>query len=99
MLIVGVAELASVDTLGVILLFVSVFVLDIEGTTTHSTARTHAALLLRVVSEACQSSTDQQDTALEVQIFIVQNQEAIDQEAKAHTVTKLAQVVIEACVA
>lgn len=38
------------------ILFVSVFVLDTVGTTTHSTARTQAELLLSVVSEACPSS-------------------------------------------
>ena len=54
--IVGVADDASDVTLGVIRLFVRVFVLDMLGITTHSTAKTQAALLLNVVSEACQSS-------------------------------------------
>jgi len=54
--IVGVALEATVHTLGVIPLFVSVFVLDTVGTTTHSTATTQALTLLNVVSVACQSS-------------------------------------------
>ena len=49
MFIVGVAEEASDVTRGVILLFVRVFVEDIEGITTPSTARTPAELLERVV--------------------------------------------------
>lgn len=46
----------SILVLQVIVLFVSVSVLDIEGITTHSTAITQALTLLRVVSEVCQSS-------------------------------------------
>ena len=50
-----------------IVLFVSVFVLDTVGTTTHSTANTQAELLLSVVSEACHSSTLQTHRAVEVE--------------------------------
>ena len=51
--IVGVAELASLDTLGVTLLLVKVLVELMLGITTPSTAKTPAALLDIVVSEAC----------------------------------------------
>jgi len=57
-LIVGVAELVVVPVLFVTLLFVSVFVLDIEGMTTHSTASTPAEERERVVSLAAHSSID-----------------------------------------
>jgi hypothetical protein len=40
-----------------------------------------------------------QVSKVEAQLSMFQNQEAIDQEFKAHTVTKLAQVVIDACIA
>lgn len=55
-LIVGVPLDVIVVILGSILLLVSVFVELIVGTTTHSTANTHALLLERVVSLACHSS-------------------------------------------
>lgn len=73
--------------------------LDIDGIVTHSTDITHAPTLAIVVSEACHSSTVQQDTAFDVQILIVPKPLAIDHAANAPTVTKLAQVVILACVA
>ena len=55
-LIVGVADDASVVTLLVIRLFVRVLVLEIVGTTTHSTAKTHAEDRESVVSLAFPSS-------------------------------------------
>ena len=56
MLIVGVAEEVSVETRGVTLLFVRVFVDEIDGITTPSTAKTPEAERESVVSVACPSS-------------------------------------------
>ena len=56
MLIVGVAEDVVVPVRFVTRLFVSVFVLEILGITTPSTASTPAAERDSVVSEACPSS-------------------------------------------
>ena len=65
--VVGVAPGAFVVvSLLVTLLFVSVFVEDMEGTTTPSTASTPAALLERVVSEAAPSSMVPAVTAVDV---------------------------------
>ncbi len=70
-LVVGVAPGAFVVTnLLVILLFVSVFVLDIDGITTHSTANTQAAPLLNVVSVAAHSSIVPQVIAFDVPTVI-----------------------------
>lgn len=65
-LIVGVAEEVVVPTRLVILLFVSVFVEEIVGTTTPSTANTPAEERERVVSEALPSSIEPAVRALEV---------------------------------
>jgi len=97
--ITAVASEAVVTTLAVSSLLVRAFVELILGITTPSTASTPAALLDKVVSLACHSSTDQQDTALLVPMLIVQNPLAIDPEARAPVVTRLTQVVIAAWVA
>jgi len=80
-LIVGVACDVIVVILFVILLLVSVFVLDMLGITTHSTANTPAALLDNVVSVACHNSIVQVLTVPDVPLSILLSVIAIVQLA------------------
>ncbi len=70
MFIVGVAEDVVVPVRGVILLLVSVFVDEIEGITTPSTAITPAELREIVVSVACPSSKEPTPSAVLVEAVI-----------------------------
>lgn len=66
-LIVGVPLLVIVVILFVILLFVSVAVPDTVSIFTHSIAKTHADTLVIVVSDACPSSIDPTQIAVDVE--------------------------------
>lgn len=70
MLIVGVADDVVVPVRFVIRLLDSVLVLEIDGTTTPSTARTPAADRDSVVSDAAPSSTDPTPRAVLVEAVI-----------------------------